>query len=101
MSNRIIWSDIAKQDLIQIKRFYDKRNQSSVYSTKLIKVFRDATKIISKYPFLSIRSDKVNVRAFIVHNYIIFFENKQDCIFILTIWDSKRNPDQLKYILNL
>ncbi|MBK9107556.1 MAG: type II toxin-antitoxin system RelE/ParE family toxin [Saprospiraceae bacterium] len=99
MSKKIIWSDIAKQDIISIKKYFNARNKSNVYSKKLLVLFRDTVKLICKYPYLSVNTDRKKVRSFVVKSYIIFFEIKPDCIYIISVWDSRRDPDQLKRIL--
>lgn len=96
MSNRVVWSERAKKDLIAIKSFYDSRNQSTQYSTKLLKTFKDSAKFIEKYPNASIQTDIKNIRGFIIHHYIIYFQIIESNILILTVWDCRRDPSQLK-----
>ena len=96
MNKAVTWSLLAQKDLRRIKRFYDQRNQSLNYSNKLLKTFRDAAKLIEKYPNASIRTDFENVRGFIILDYILFFEILDDHILILMVWDCRRDPDQIK-----
>jgi plasmid stabilization system protein ParE len=100
MSKRIVWSERARKDLIGIKAFYDKRNKSTDYSTKLLKAFRQSTLFIQKFPLVSIRTDRDNTRGIVVMGHILFFEIMENDIVILTVWDGKRDPDQLREILS-
>lgn len=50
MNKPVVWSQNAKNDLKRIKKFYDTRNQSSIFSKMLLKTFRDSTKIIEIFP---------------------------------------------------
>jgi plasmid stabilization system protein ParE len=50
MTKPIVWSQNSKNDLKNIKKFFDTRNQSSAYSKKLLKTFRDSAKLIEKFP---------------------------------------------------
>ncbi|MBK6699977.1 MAG: type II toxin-antitoxin system RelE/ParE family toxin [Saprospiraceae bacterium] len=52
MTKPIVWSPNAKNDLKRIKKYYDTRNQSSAFSKKLLKTFRDSAKLIYKFPLL-------------------------------------------------
>jgi toxin YoeB len=42
------------------------------------------------------KTDEENVRVKIVRNYLIFYEITETKIIILTIWDNRRNPENLK-----
>ena len=37
------------------------------------------------------------VRAKLIKNYLIFYEEIQETIFILSIWDTRRDPKDLPY----
>jgi hypothetical protein len=78
---------------------YDKRNQSSTYSNKLLKTFREAAVLIEKFPNAFVTTDYDQVKAFIILDYILFYEVLEHHILILTVWDSRRNPKQLESIL--
>ncbi|MFZ1257635.1 MAG: type II toxin-antitoxin system RelE/ParE family toxin [Saprospiraceae bacterium] len=101
MTKLIVWSETAKNDLKRIKMFFDIRNQSKAYSKKLLKTFRDSTKLIEKFPFLSLPTEYENIRGFVILEYIIFYEIMNDHILILFIWDCIRDPEQLNKILNI
>jgi toxin YoeB len=100
MIKTVIWTETAKNDLQNIKNFYDQRNQSNLYSKKLLKTFRDAAKLIEKFPTLSIQTDQQNIRGFAILRYIIFYEILKDTIVVLFVWDCRRDPEQLNKILN-
>jgi hypothetical protein len=48
-----------------------------------------------KHSDIGVQSDVQNVRNLIEENYNIFYEITQECIVIITIWDSRQNPDNL------
>lgn len=99
MTKPIVWSPNAKNDLKRIKKYYDTRNQSSAFSKKLLKTFRDSAKLIDQFPLLSIPTEYDNVRGFVILDYIIFYEIMIEHILILIVWDCRRNPEQLKIIM--
>lgn len=99
MTKPIVWSQNSKNDLKNIKKFFDTRNQSSAYSKKLLKTFRDSAKLIEKFPLLSIPTEYENVRGFVILEYIIFYEIMSDHILVLLVWDCHRDPEQLNKIM--
>ncbi|HMG14498.1 MAG TPA: type II toxin-antitoxin system RelE/ParE family toxin [Saprospiraceae bacterium] len=99
MNKPVVWSEKAKKELIRLKEFYDERNKSSNYSKKLFKTFQDASKLIGRFPYLSIATDYNNVRGFLILDFIIFYEIVDKHILILFIWDCHRDPEQLRSIL--
>jgi addiction module RelE/StbE family toxin len=99
MIKSVVWAERAKNDLKSIKNFFDTRNQSTSYSKKLLKTLRDSTKLIEKFPLLSIPTEYENIRGFVILEYIIFYEIMKEHILILLIWDCRRDPEQLQIIL--
>ncbi|MGF7138320.1 type II toxin-antitoxin system RelE/ParE family toxin [Roseimarinus sediminis] len=90
---KIIWSARAKLELLEILDFYFKRNGTKTYSIKLNANFRNAVRLIAKYPRLGFQSDIPNTRVLIEGNYAIFYEIKTEVIEISSIWDCRQNQD--------
>lgn len=76
-------------------KFWIAHNQSKSYSSKLNGLFQEATKLLSKHPYLGRRSDIEGVRVKLVRNYQIFYDVKDQPIHILTLWDTNLNPERL------
>ncbi|MBW6534371.1 MAG: type II toxin-antitoxin system RelE/ParE family toxin [Mariniphaga sp.] len=93
---RIIWSHRARITLYRILKFFADRNRSKVYSAKLYKKIIQEIQILEKYPNIGIQTDIENVRGLISGYYIIYYEITEREIVIHAIWDSRRNPDDLK-----
>lgn len=98
MNKPVVWSETAKKDLLHIKSFFDERNGSASYSNKLLKTFRNAAHFIERHPMAS-KAFNDQVRGFILAEYIIFFQIMETHILILTIWDGRRDPNQLLRLL--
>ena len=99
MAKRIIWSKRAKEDKSKILKYWLKRNKSNVYPIKLNSLFREAVLWLAENPFGRKESDYDNTFVKIVRNYKILFEEDESTIFILTIWDTRQNPEKLKNII--
>ncbi len=96
MAKRIIWSRQAQNDRINILEFWIDHNQSPTYSIKLNQLFKEAVKLIAKFPDIGKPTDMENVKGKIVRDYYIYYEVKGDALHILTVWDTRQNPDELE-----
>jgi toxin YoeB len=92
----VIWSIRAKNDRLKILEFWIENNKSALYSRKLNILFKEATNFISEYPTVGKQTDDKDVRFKIVRDYLMFYEINESAVVILTIFDSRRNPEKLK-----
>jgi len=99
MARRIIWSFRAQNDKKGILDYWRRRNKSDVYSKKLNALFKQSIKILQDFPQIGKETDDRKVRVKIVKDYFIIYEETQTQIMILTIWDSRQDPDKLTKIL--
>ena len=99
MVKQIIWSQRAQDDRKQILEYWRNRNKSNTYSKKLDKRFREALNIIRDYPQIGKQTDDQKARIKIVKDYLLIYEETADSIILLTIWDSRQDPEKLEKIL--
>ena len=99
MVKPLVWSSRAVQDLIHLKEYFDQRNRSTLYSTKLLKAFKASSQFIEKYPTASLPTNDEDVRGFIILHYIIFFQVFEKNILVIAVWDGRKNGPQFKNIL--
>ncbi len=99
MAREIIWSERAKLDKIQILSYWLSRNKSNVYPIKLNILFKKSVYWIAVKENPKRKTDFENVYVKIVKDYKIFYEIKDDKIYILTIFDTRLNPNKLNSIL--
>jgi plasmid stabilization system protein ParE len=95
MAKRVVWSHRAQKDRREILNYWRQRNKSNSYSQKLNSLFKESVEIIANYPQIGSLTDDDSARFKVVKHYLIFYEEHQDEIFILTIWDTRQNPDTL------
>jgi plasmid stabilization system protein ParE len=91
MARKVIWSFRAQIDRKQIFVYWNKRNGSNTYSKKLNRLFIETVDLISKFPDIGKLTNDQSARIKVVEI--------NDLIFILTIWDSRQNPNELMNIL--
>lgn len=99
MAKQIIWSLRAQNDRKDILKFWREKNKSNTYSKKLDQRFREAISIIKDYPQIGKQTDDSNARV-IITDYLLIYEEIENSIIILTIWDSRQDPQNLKKILS-
>ena len=96
MAKQVIWSRKAQNDQNEILQYWRSRNKSNAYSKKLRALFNTAVKLIAIHPKIGRPSHLLYKRTKIVSNYIIIYRETETQIEILTIRDTRRNPDALK-----
>ena len=97
MSKQISWTYRAQQDRIEILHYWRLRNRSNAYSKKLNILIKKAISLIAIHPHIGRRTTIEGIRVKLVRDYLIFYEETDDQIFILSIWDSRRNPEEMPY----
>ncbi len=97
MAQRLIWTTEAENDRLEILEYWYKALNSKTYSRKLYKEFSDHLKIIREYPEIGIKTKIQGVRVKTVKHYQLVYLLTANSIILLHIWDSRQNPDKLKY----
>ena len=95
MARRISWSRPAQHDRRTIFTYWNKNNQSNLYSRKLNRLFNEAIITLSKYPFIGRSSAILNVHIKVVRDYLIVYEVLNEEIVILRIWDGRQDSGRL------
>lgn len=97
MAKRIIWTEAAHADRKEILLYWKKNNVSITYSRKLNELFKRAVLLISAHPEIGRKTDIENIRIKLVRDYLLFYEETEKEIIILSIWDNRRDPEQVPY----
>lgn len=97
MAKRIIWTRRAHSERKRILLYWKHRNQSTTYSKKLNWLFKKAVDLIASHPNIGRKTNIENVRVKLVKDYLLFYEAAEEEIYILSIWDSRRNPEETPY----
>ena len=95
----IIWTVRAQNDRKEILEYWNTRNKSNLYSKKLNGMIKESLVLIAKYPLIGKLTSKRNVRVKVLRDYLIIYEVLTKEIVLLTIWDCRQNPEDLKRIL--
>jgi plasmid stabilization system protein ParE len=57
--------------------------------------FRETVNYIAEHNYIGVATDEENFRIAVCGYYLIFYELKKEVVEILTVWDSRRNPQNL------
>jgi plasmid stabilization system protein ParE len=82
-------------DRIQILDYWFQRIGNKIYSRRLDRELQETIKHLSKFPQIGRQIDNRNERFLVRDYYQIFYLLSDKDIYILHIWDSRRNPDDL------
>lgn len=99
MAKQIIWSQLAHNDRFQILDYWIEHNKSKVFSVKLNQIFKDTAELISKHPKIGRKTEIPNVRVKIIKNYFFTYRETENFIEVLTIWDSRQDPEKFERII--
>jgi hypothetical protein len=69
--------------------------KSPAYSKKLNGLFNEAITLLSMHPQIGRKTNLEGIHVKIVRDYLIVYEVSGIEIIIHTIWDGRRNPDDL------
>ncbi|MEK7671443.1 MAG: type II toxin-antitoxin system RelE/ParE family toxin [Bacteroidota bacterium] len=95
MARKVIWSRDASVDRFEVFDYWNKRLGTNTFSRKLNKLILRAENIIAEQPFSGRKVEGRDARAFRVKHYLIFYRVRDE-IEVLRLWDSRRNPEDLK-----
>lgn len=90
----VIWSNRANAELTEILQFYIQRNKSNTYSLKLLEEIDSMIEKIVRHNFIGRLTKDGNARVVILKAYLIFYDIRSTEIHILSIWDSRQNPEK-------
>jgi addiction module RelE/StbE family toxin len=101
MLRKVIWTLRAHNDRKEIFEYWNNRNKSNSYSLKLNEMLKIILSLICQHPLIGKKTNKENIRAKILKDYLIIYEITDKYIIVLTIWNCRQNPDDLHRMLKL
>ena len=96
MAKKVTWTLRALKDRKKILQYWINRNKSDRYSFQLDHLIRESISLISNFPDIGKPTNDDTIRIKIIKDYFILYEIFEDEIIILTLWDSRRDPGNLK-----
>lgn len=95
--HKIIWAPSALKELKDTLEFYNVRNGSKIYSSKLLSELKNYLKTLSIQPFIGRPTSDFKTRVLVFKDYLIFYQNRIDQIEIVSFWDNRQNEQNKKH----
>ncbi len=100
MEREVRWTEMCLQDMEDTFLFYDVRNGNSRYSTSLYRQILSCVERVAQFPCLGHLTEYPNVRYVVVEpKYSVFYCFDEASLTVLLLWDNRRNPVRLSYLL--
>lgn len=96
MAKKIIRTEKAILDRINIYKFWSDHNLSNRYSEKLELLFQQYATLISEFPKIGLQTTKEGIRYKVVRNFKIFYQEEEDQIVIFRVWDVRQDPESFE-----
>lgn len=84
---------------MHIFEYWFNRNKSNSYNKKLNVLFNKSIDLIANHSSIGRPTQIKNVKIKVIKDYQLIYEDSPEFIIILTIWDSRRNPEELMKII--
>jgi plasmid stabilization system protein ParE len=96
---KIIWTYTAAKQRREILDYWTKRNKSTLYAEKLIKITSARIKVIAKHPKSFKAIDFSETRTSAMGHFSIFYKLTNDELIITAFWDNRQDPKKLLQII--
>ena len=96
----VVWTETAARQRREILKYWIKRNGTTTYAEKLIKVAAAQVKVILSNPKLFPRADFPDTHVSALGHFSIFYKFNKDYLIITAFWDNRQDPKKLLEILN-
>jgi hypothetical protein len=96
---KVIWTDQAIFEMFEIMNYYANRNKSKTYSIRLHAEIKQNLKKLDFSIALPQKTSKTTIFYFTHKHISIFFSIENDDIFVKSISDERRDPNDLKKLL--
>jgi len=100
MAKRIVvWTATAAKQRREILKYWTKRNGSTFYAEKLIKLTARQIKIILEHPESFKSTGYKDTRVSAMGYFSIYYKTTDDNLIITAFWDNRQNPKKLLALL--
>ena len=96
MAQKIVWTQKAKRELIDILQYWVDRNKSNTFSLKLNSLIESQLNLILEQPKIGRKTDIPNVYIKVINKYLLYYEFVNDTLYILTIRHGSQNSENIQ-----
>ena len=100
MAKRIVvWTETAAKQRRQILKYWTKKNGSTRYAEKLIKLTAKRIEIILKHPESFKSTDYPDTRESAMGHFSLYYKLTPDQLIITAFWDNRQDPKKILEII--
>lgn len=95
----VVWTETAARQRREILKYWVKRNGTTTYAEKLIKLMSEQVKLILTNPKLFKKADFPDTHVSALGHFSIFYKYTKDSLIITAFWDNRQDPKKLLDLL--
>ena len=95
----VFWTETAATQRNLIFEYWNKRNGSNTYSSKLRLIINNNIGLLRKYPGLGMNTDFGEHRALSLGHFSLVYRYDAKRIIITAFWDNRQDPERLLVLL--
>ena len=91
----IVFTRTAAKQRRAILEYWTKRNGSTKYAKKLIRISREHLNVIAEFPESSRESEIPNIHETAMGHFSIYYRFTESTIIVMAFWDNRQDPAKL------
>lgn len=95
----VVWTETAARQRREILKYWTKRNGSTVYAEKLIRLTAKQIKTILNHPESFKSSEYPETRESALGHFSIYYKTTREHLIITAFWDNRQDPKSLLDLL--
>lgn len=95
----VVWTKTAARQRREILKYWVKRNGTTTFAEKLIKLTSEHIKIIQNNPKLFKTADFPGTHVAALGHFSIYYQFTKDKIIVTAFWDNRQDPKSLLELL--
>ncbi len=95
----VVWTETAIKQRREILKYWTKRNGSTVFAEKLIRLIGKQIKVIEKHPESFREADFPNTRESAFGFFSIYYQITEEHLIIMAFWDNRQDPNKLLLVI--
>ena len=95
----VVWTHTASLQRREILKYWVKRNGTTTYAEKLIKLTSKQVKLILSNPLLFKKASFPDTHVSVMGHFSVFYKITKDLLIITAFWDNRQDPKKLLEVL--
>lgn len=91
----VVWTETAARQRREVLKYWTKRNGSTSYAERLIKITASQIQIILSHPESFKSTNYTGTRESAIGHFSIYYKLTKDKLIITAFWDNRQDPKNL------